>query len=172
MAASGREDQSGARCRAAYALPGAEVAVDTDDESLRSWLDEFLMPGFDPIAAATAAPTVVVTSADDMVAPRDSLEPLGTRPCFALDQGVIEQPASRSGDAVVVSDDKYGARYRIDPDSIAVVRDDRSPRSRAAVMRVARELATAQALADGSRLQLHGAALEHEGRIIVLAGPK
>ncbi len=39
-------------------------------------------------------------------------------------------------------------------------------------MRVIRELATARALADGSRLQLHASALEHDGRIIVLAGPK
>ena len=35
-----------------------------------------------------------------------------------------------------------------------------------------RELATAQALADGSRLQLHASALEHEGRVVVFAGPK
>jgi hypothetical protein len=172
MAASGREDQSGAERRAAYALPGAKVLVDTDDPSLQCWLDEFLMPGFDPIVTGPEVPTVVVTAADNTASPSHALEPFGALPCFALDQGVIEHLACRSGDTVVVTDEKYGARYRIDPDSITVMRDDPTPRSRAAVMRVVRELATAQALGDGSRLQLHAAALEHDGRIIVLAGPK
>jgi hypothetical protein len=53
-----------------------------------------------------------------------------------------------------------------------VLRDDPAPRTRSSVMRVVRELATAQALADGSRVQLHAAALEHDGRLVVLAGPK
>ena len=39
-------------------------------------------------------------------------------------------------------------------------------------MRVVRELVTAGALADGSRVELHASALAHDGRIIVLAGPK
>lgn len=109
-----------------------------------------------------ASPTATPPPTDD----------LGPQPCFALDQHVLEHPASRSEGALVVRDTQYGARYFLGPDSVTVSRDDPAPRSRAAVMRVVRELATARALADGSRLQLHAAALEHEGKLIVLAGPK
>lgn len=169
MAASAREEQSGASRAAAYALPGGAVMVETLDESLRCWLDEFLLPGFDPFTSDVDAPWVVVTTTDD---PPRAVESLGPRPCFALDQRVVEHPAWRSTAGVVVSDEQYGTRYSIGADAIRVLRDDEAPRTRASVMRVVRELATAQSLGDGSRLQLHAAALEHEGRIILLAGQK
>jgi hypothetical protein len=169
MAVSAREEQSGTPRTAAYALPGGVVALDTDDPSLRCWLDEFLMPGFDPVASATGAPRVVVTTTDDV--PR-GLQPVGARPCFALDQRVVEHPAFRSPDGIVVTDEQYGTWYLVGADTVQVSRDAPAPRTRSSVMRVLRELATAQALADGSRIQLHAAALEHDGRLIVLAGPK
>jgi hypothetical protein len=85
---------------------------------------------------------------------------------------VVECPSRWDDGATVVTDQKYGTRYRIEPDVVTVMRNEHAPRSRAGVMRVVREVATALALADGSQLQLHAAALEHRGRIVVLAGPK
>ncbi len=172
MAASAREEQSGTSRDAAYALPGGPVAVHTADESLRRWLDEFLLPGFDPFPSGDGMPHVVVTD-DDSAGALEGFDALGPRPCFALDQRVVEHPAARSGAGdIVVTDEQYGTRYAIEADTIRVLRHDPAPRTRASVMRVIRELAIAQALADGSRVQLHAAALAHDGRIVVLAGPK
>jgi hypothetical protein len=171
MPANEHEDHSSAARPSGYSLAGSGVVVESDDASLVRWLDEFLTPGFEPFCADDA-PTVVVSSGPRSRALRDSAESLGARPCFALDREVDEQLVYRCDGAVVVTDARYGTSYRIEPDVIRVLRDDDTLRSRGSVMRVVRELATAQALADGSRLQLHASALEHGGRVFVFAGPK
>jgi hypothetical protein len=171
--ASGREHSTNAPLRRGYGLPGAETTVEADDPALSSWLDEFLLPGFDHAEPATTAPTVVVCS--DAAAPlatSDASTPLDVVPCFALDREIAGHAARKVGDSIVITDQRYGNEYRLDPDAVRVLRHGPSARSRAGVMRVVRELVTAQSLADGTRLQLHGAALAHDGRTIVLAGPK
>jgi hypothetical protein len=171
--ASGREHSTNAPLRCEYGIPGAAVTVEVDDPALSSWLDEFLLPGFDHAAPATTAATVVVCSdAAAPIATSAASTPLDVVPCFALDREIAGHPARKIGDSIVVTDERYGTEYRLEPGVVRVLRHDRSARSRAGVMRVVRELVTAQSLADGTRLQLHGAALAHGGRTIVLAGPK
>jgi len=174
MTASGREHEMGAPRRFGYGLPGAGVAVETDDPTLRKWLDEFLRPAYDPLPPGVDGPTVVVSSdrSPSVFPPPEGSTVVGVQPCFALDREVAGHRAWRSGDVIVVSDERYGTQYCVGPQAVHIVREDSSVRSRASVMRVVRELTTAQALADGTRMQLHGAALGRDGPIVVLAGPK
>ena len=149
------------------------VVVHPDGEPLAEWLDEFFRPGLTVVAADPAAPVVRVVDADAGTELGGSSAPARTPvPCFALDRSVVEHPAHRTADGILVIDDEqYGTRIVLGADSVTIVRRDPAPRSRAGVMRVVRELVTAQAVAVGA-LQLHAGALARDGRVAVLAGPK
>ncbi|MEA2686104.1 MAG: hypothetical protein QOE93_1299 [Actinomycetota bacterium] len=155
-----------------YALPGGRVAVDCRVPGFAGWLDEVVGPGFvrdDP--RPTDLSVVVVDRSGD-----ERGEAMGPVPCFALDTGVVHHAGWRVGETIEVVDTNFGARYAVGRDGVAVHPCGPWPRTRVAVLRVIREVATVQALADGSRVQLHAAAVEVDveggGRVAVVAGIK
>ena len=166
---------SAAAIERAYAFGPARVAVRSDAPDLMRWLDDFFFPGCSRSMSRPGDPRVTVVAADDpgvRAAVDGIVTDAGPQPCFALDRGVVFHPAGRtSAGLLVVDDEQYGTRSLLTPDGVTVVRTDSAPRSRAGVMRVVRELVTARAVADG-QVQLHAGALERDGRVVVIAGPK
>jgi rRNA-processing protein FCF1 len=155
-----------------YTFAGASVAVECRPPSVAKWLDEFLTPAFERRAGA-GEPRVRVE--------QDGYEALvASRPCalsdveacFALDTEVVHHPAWRLDGTTVMHDEKFECFYLIDESDVRVVTHRKSTRPRVGSMRVIRELATASALADTSRFQLHAAAVEVDGRAVLIAGSK
>lgn len=165
---------SDAATGASYAYGPARVEVRADAPDLLHWLDDFFLPGCARSPGRAGDPRVTVVGPDDpeaLTADRAVIDE-GPQPCFALDQSVVSHPSGRTRDGIrVIDDGQYGTRSLLGRDGVTVVRTDPAPRSRAGVMRVVRELVTAQAVADG-QVQLHAALLERDGRAVVIAGPK
>jgi energy-coupling factor transporter ATP-binding protein EcfA2 len=156
-----------------FAFDHARVAVRYEAPGFAAWPEETLLPGFVSTAADVTVPEVVVRrGADVRVAGSCGGEFLGAVPCFVFDREVIHEPAWRTGDTLEITDHKYDAHYSVNPAAVIVDADGPWPRTRAAVLRVVRELALARNLADELRTRLHAAALEHDGRVLLLAGPK
>jgi hypothetical protein len=91
---------------------------------------------------------------------------------FALDSEVVRLPSWPSARGTVVADAKFEALYVLGDGRVDVVAHPGSRRVRAGAMRVVREIATARALGEIDCLQLHAAAVERDGRALLLAGPK
>jgi hypothetical protein len=142
------------------------------------WLAEFLSPWFS--VGAEAAYTATVTF---RTTPGAHKEAAGawTRhanqaevDCFVLDSRVVRHPAWRDLDGGwTIVDHELDAVYRVAPDAarVEVMAGSGVPAARVALMRVVRELATAEALRNGALL-LHAAALVRDGQGILLVGPK
>ena len=165
---------SDAAIGASYAYGPARVEVRADAPDLVHWLDDFFLPGCSrsPVRAGDPRVTVVGANDPEALTHAGTVTDAGRQPCFALDRGVVSHPSGRTRDGVLVVDDgQYGTRSLLTRDGVTVVRTDPAPRSRAGVMRVVRELVTAQAVTDG-QVQLHAALLERDGRVAVIAGPK
>jgi hypothetical protein len=157
---------------ATFALTDGRVAVRCEDDGVLAWLTELLLPGLTSVAADPADPMVAVHTHTRARAGGETCVDLGRLPCFALDREVVHHPAARVGDVVEVWDTKLGARYVLGGGVVDVYPDGSDAFVRVAALRVVRELATAQALAAGTRVQLHAAGFEDGGRIALLAGPK
>jgi GTPase SAR1 family protein len=157
---------------ATFALGDARVAVRFDALGFAEWLEEVLLPGFSRVAHDRFAVSVVVHRSRAERRPDDHQRVVGTFPSFVFDREVIALPGRRSGDALELSDAKYEARYVVGQGSVEVHADGPWPRTRAAVLRVVRQLAVAQSLADGRRILLHASGVEEGGRVVLLVGPK
>jgi hypothetical protein len=154
------------------ALADARVTVRYEAPGFAEWLDETLCPGFVRATPDGTLPEVVVRRGSDARADLPRGDPLGPVPCFVFDREVIHEPAWRVGDTIEITDHKYDAHYSVNAASVIVAADGPWPRTRAAALRVVRELAVAQNLADERRTRLHAAALERGGRVVLLTGPK
>ena len=137
------------------------------------WLDEVLIPSFTRVAFDPDAVTVIVgDKPDESGSSLPHAFPLGTRPCFVFEHEVISHDAWRVGDHIEVVDGKYEVRYIVGPTHVRVEVGNRGTGARAAVLRVIRELALAQSLANGERVMLHASGLEREGKVVLFTGPK
>jgi hypothetical protein len=153
-------------------------AVRTQESTHVAWLAEFLSPWFS--VGAEVAHTVTVTF-QTMPGAHEEAAAAWTRhanqtevDCFVLDSRVVRHPAWRDLDGGwTIVDHELDAIYRVAPDAarVEVVAGGGPPAGRVALMRVVRELATAEVLRSGALL-LHAAALVRDGQGILLIGPK
>ncbi len=157
-----------------YLFFGATVAVESDAPAVEQWLDEFLQPAFESWTGPAGFAVSVRTDPAAHAALAATRPPgrLGEEACFALDRQVISHPVWRAGGRTVLADAKYGALYALDATAGEVVAGPDTGLFRGGVMRVVREVLTTRALASGTRVQLHAAACEVDGRVVLLAGPK
>jgi hypothetical protein len=158
-----------------YAFLGTTIAVTSDLPSTSAWLDEFLIPAFDPWTGDVPDFAVRIVS-DPVVheAVASSRPPgrLHEALCFALDQEIVRHPSWTVSDRTVLADERRGIFYVLAGTQVDVVVHPRSDRLRVGAMRVIRELAVVRALSSTDRLQLHAAGLDLDGRGLLLAGPK
>ena len=158
-----------------YTFLDTTIAVTTGVPAIAQWLDEFLVPAFDRWTGDAAAFVVRVraeAAAHEAIAANRPPGALVAAPCFALDREVVRHPSWTASRRTLLADAKYGAFYVLDGKCVDVVADPGSRLFRGGAMRVIRELATARALADPERLQLHAAAFAIGGRAVLIAGTK
>jgi hypothetical protein len=155
-----------------YAFPGARVTVAFEVSGFADWLDEVLRPPFAPRAPDPGAVTVVVRDGAQTAGPTVGARRVGPVPCFVFEHELVRHDAWQVGDHIEVFDDKYGTRYVLGPHAIGVEVVGPFPGTRAGLLRVVRELAIGQALADEHRLLLHASAIEHEGKVVLFSGSK
>src|SRR5882757_1415303 len=160
---------------ATYAFACARVSVRFEAPGFSAWLDEVLHPAFTRVEPDERAVTVVVQrGAPGAPVPRPD-ESAELRPWFTFDREVVSLPSRSNGATVHVIDDKYGASYVVHAEptlSVEVHADGPWPRTRAALLRVVRELAVSQVLAGGRSVRLHASGVERDGRVVLFAGPK
>ena len=166
---------NGVRDFATYVFAGTPVTVRFEAPGFADWLDEVLSPGFTRVEPDADAVTVVVRRGHVGPSDHSLAESIGSVPCFRFDREVVSLPGWQNGTTVELLDDKYGARYLIRKEpvlSVEVHADGPWPRTRASLLRVVRELAIAQSLANDRSVRLHASALECDGRVVLLTGPK
>ncbi len=158
-----------------YAFLGTSIGVASDLPSIASWLDEFLLPAFAPWVGDEPDFVVRIVSerrAHDMLAATRPPGPLERTPTFLFDQEVVSLPSWTTARGIVIADARRGAFYVLHGTQAEVVVRPDSTRLRVGPMRVVREIATVRALSKVDCLQIHAAALEANGRGILLAGAK
>ena len=158
-----------------YSFAGAPVSVQFEAPGFSEWLDEVLHPAFsrsepDHRAATVIAQRNSARAPDPLVGATTDL-----LPWFTFDHEVVSLPSRWIGDTVEVFDDKYGASYAVHREpklSVEVHADGPWPRTRAALLRVVREVAVSQALGGGRSVRLHASGVERDGEVVLFAGPK
>jgi hypothetical protein len=163
------------RARTTLHLLGLTVGVESRDAEDLRWLEEFLVPSLD----VTDAPTYhVLVSYQSHTGHHAELLRTGTSgsavPCFVLDRQTVAHPLVASLPAEqIVYDPELDLFYRVRPGArqVLIHAAEGNPVARIGLMRVVRELAMGYLW----RLEgavAHAAALELEGRAMVIAGPK
>jgi len=94
-----------------------------------------------------------------------------TRPVFVLDTETVHQPTWWLDGATVAFDERCECYYLLAEDRITVLTHPGAARARLGLLRVVRELICSAARSD-TRLDLHAAAVEIDGRGVVACGPK
>lgn len=90
---------------------------------------------------------------------------------FALDSSTVRLPTWRREDATLAFDDFCGCWYVLAPRRLTLVAPRGAARAALGLLRLVREAVCARTAA-GTLLDLHAAALEHDGRAVVLCGPR
>jgi hypothetical protein len=153
------------------------LRVSCAEHSHLAWLREFLTPWFDFVPASEGECEVAVVADETEYGRRLESGPLGagaTAHCFSLDNGAVHLPLWKSRPTERMAfDRRLGVFYRIGERGrrVEVLGRPRHLALRFAAMRVIRELALAQARTS-DRLLVHAAALEMDGRTVLIAGPK
>jgi hypothetical protein len=159
-----------------YAFLDTAIAVASDEPSILDWLDEFLTPAFRIVPFGTPAHFRVTIRSDrraaEEVAATRPPGLLATKPCFALDQEIVEHPHWMVSGRIAIDDSRFGAFYVLGENEVEVVIQPGARRPRSGAMRVIREIATARGLTDANHLLLHAAALERDGHGVLIAGAK
>jgi predicted ATPase len=158
-----------------YSFAGARVSVRFEAPGFSEWLDEVLHPAFDRVEADTGAVTVAAHRASTAAPRQETRATTEVLPWFTFDHEVVTLPSRRNGEVIDVLDGKYGAGYVVHTEprlSVDVHADGPWPRTRAALLRVVRELAVSQVLAGGRSVRLHASGVERAGAVVLFAGPK
>ena len=157
---------------AAFAF-GSTRSVVTAPSAPLAWLGYFLRPWFDasPGDASRTVELRVDPSAYE-AALRGSVA-IERVDCFLLDTGIVSHPvAGRHDGRLWIDDRELAVAYGVDDDGgVLVVAATDGPGARVGLMRVVRELAVTDALADGRPL-LHAAAVEIDGAAVAICGSK
>jgi len=146
------------------------IAARCADTAPLAWLGEFLGATFDP-ASPSAPPDHAIALEFGAAAPAAAglAEPLD---CFSLDGEFLSLPARRGPQgSLAIRDDAQGISYDVRGRDVTILAPADGPAARLALLRVARELATAHALRLG-HLHVHAAAASFAGRVVALSGPR
>lgn len=156
---------------------GLVIGVNSCDLPPLLWLEEFLAPQFE-VGDNTSCDCKVSFDTDPEQYEqtlRRGQQPNGTFiDCFSLDREFERHPLWRArGDGKTIFDKGRKVFYSINPkvSDIQVLTKSDTSRSRIALMRVVRELATAHSQRAGD-LHVHGAAFAVGDKGIVISGPK
>jgi hypothetical protein len=159
-----------------YGLWEVAIAMDSDDPTLLPWLDEFLTPAFELREARGGEFAVAVTRQRSAYEDADRARPgiPGNEvACFARDHDVTHRLGWKLADAsTLVEDPRRGLLWRLAPTKLEVLVHRAPERARAEAMRVVRELATSALLARTESVFLHAAAIEVDGRALLITGGK
>ena len=158
-----------------FSLAGLTIRVETADSSDLEWLEENLTPSF--CAAVAEQPLRVVTKIVDPGRHRALLEhgpasPLQQVTCFGFDGHGGACTRWKSAPTTLY-DDELGVFYELNEEGsrVEVIAPSSRPSTRIALLRLVREFATHHLASQGA-VQIHAAALEHNGRGILIVGPK
>lgn len=158
-----------------YRYGPASFSVTARDRDAGLWLSEFVQPWFSVEPPGPSDDSLSLTCSSEAfsklerAAARAETQPLG---CFALDQGVVELPAWREADAWWISETGRRSFFHVREGNVELVSPPQNRPARFSFMRILRELATTRMRAQFGSLDLHAAALEVDGRAVLLAGPK
>jgi hypothetical protein len=159
-------------------VSSSEVVVRADPDLL-AWLDEFLSPGFESREPSRGPVLSIVTDARRFESLASSDRIGGSVVCHTFDERERPLPLVSGGEgpphaidrelgmAVRVFDSNGGSR----PSRVEVVASRDRPDARLAALRTLRELDTAAALGAGA-IPLHAAAVEDEGAVSLMVGPR
>lgn len=154
---------------------GFTIRIETADRADCDWLEENLTPGFCALSTEPAAR--LVTKVVDPARYRALLDrgpasPLTQITCFGFDG---HGGACTVWNAAPTSlyDDELDVFYQLDGEGrrLEVVAPTARPSTRIALLRLVREYATHHLAAEGA-VQFHAAALGHDGRGMLIVGPK
>ena len=146
------------------------IAARCADPAPLAWLSEFLGASFD-VASPSAPPDHVLTLGFGPLPADPGGFPDETE-CFSLDGSFVRHPARRGPDgSLEFRDEGAGIRYSVRGRDVAVLAPADGPAARLAILRVVRELATADALRRG-HLHLHASAVAVGERLVAFAGPR
>ena len=151
--------------------PAPPFELRCDDPATLEWILEFYGPALTETATAGAAEFTITASAERHAELR-SLVSAGAAewPCFAFDQELFTLPAAAVGGAVAFVDDERSCALRIAATSAELAGEPGIRRWRLIALLVIHELIATPLRA--AELELHAAAVEHDGRALLIAGPK
>lgn len=161
--------------RTGYRCGAARVAVESDDADVLRWLDEFVVPWFEPCVPGAADRVIRYESSSaacETFAGDLARMPAQKLLVFALDSDVVTLAGGADGGVALANDPDLGAHYRVTSERIDVVAEPANPRARVALMRVVREVLVNAAQDAAPRLDLHAAAVATAAGAVLLAGPK
>lgn len=154
---------------------GFTIRVETADRADCEWLDENLAPSFSSAFAGPAAR--LVTKCVDPARHRGLLDrgpasPVAQVTCFGFD-GHAGTCTLWNATPTTLYDDELDVFYKLDGEGrrVEVVAPSARPSTRIALLRLVREYATHHLAAEGA-VQFHAAALGHDGRGMLIVGPK
>lgn len=140
------------------------------DPAPLAWLGEFLGAAFGP--ASPSAPPDHTIALDIGPLPPADAGPVEPVECFSLDGEFLTLPARRGPHgSLAIRDEAQGVSYDVRGRDVTILAPADGPAARLALLRVARELATAHVLRLG-HLHVHAAAAAAAGRVVALAGPR
>lgn len=154
---------------------GFTILVESPDAADVEWLEENLVPGFH--VATVALPSRLLVKNVDPRLHRTLLDlgpvsPVEHIRCFSFD-GYGGVCTRWNAPVATLYDDELDVFYRLNDDGsrVEVVAPSSRDSTRIALLRVVREFATHHLVALGT-LQLHAAAVAHDGRGVLMVGPK
>jgi len=158
-----------------FSRSGFTIRVETADPADLEWLGENLGPSF--CSAVAEPPLRLVTKIVDPERHRALLHlgpafPVEQVTCFGFD-GHGGECTRWSVPTATLYDHELGVFYQLNEEGsrVEVVAPSSRPSTRIALLRLVREFSTHHLAAQGA-VHLHAAALEHDGRGILIVGPK
>jgi hypothetical protein len=140
------------------------------DPAPLAWLREFLGGAFD--VPSPSAPPDHTLALELGRAPPSDAPPADEIECFSLDGSFLKLPGRRAPDGSLrIRDDAESILYEIRGRDVTILAAADGPAVRLALLRVAREIATAHALAQG-HVHLHAAAISVSKGVLAIAGPR
>jgi hypothetical protein len=141
------------------------------DEATLAWILEFYGPALQPGQGNVAHQVGMAADAElrgrlRARVPGDA----GARPCFAFDQALYQLPAADSPDGVTFDDAERSCAFHVSPGAVELAGEPGMRRWRFTCVLILHELIATPLRADW--LELHAAAVEHDGRAILMPGPK
>jgi hypothetical protein len=148
------------------------IEVTSTDPADADWLAEVLWPGFTS-TSQTGSWQVSLSSQADAYADLCRRRPphAEARVCFALDTFLVSLPAWNEGThAVTLADDTRACFLIVAPSRVDLIGDPATRRWRFTAMTVCQEIVAAEL--RPTDLDVHAAAVEVDGRALLIVGPK